>query len=82
MKRHSGAGKHTPHSVGSLLYCLQSAQPITKFKYAAITLFLLLRFDLADRLVSHSFHSKLLIEMDVDRGVLIVLTDDEANFQT
>lgn len=82
MKRHSGAGKHTPYSVGSLLYCLQSAQPITKFKYAAITLFLLLCFDLADRLVSLSFHSELLIEMDVDCGVLIVLTDDEANFQT
>lgn len=43
---------------------------------------LLLCFDLADRLVSLSFHSELLIEMDVDCGVLIVLTDDEANFQT
>lgn len=47
MRLHSGAGKHTPHSVGPLLYCLPSAQPITKFKRAAITLFLLLSSDLA-----------------------------------
>lgn len=83
MKLHSGAGKHTPHSVGSLLYCLQNAQPITKFKYAAITLFLLLSFDLASvctRRFPPSLQTELLMEMDVDHGAL--LTHDEANIPT
>lgn len=87
MRLHSGAAKHTPHSVGPLLYCLPSAQPITKFKHAAITLFLLLSSDLASvctRLFLFiyffvSFQTERLIERDVDRGVLLVLTDDEAN---
>ncbi len=87
MRLHSGAGKHTPHSVGALLYCLPSAQPITKFKHAAITLFLLLSSDLASvctRLFffSLSFQTELLIERDVDHGMLLILTDDEANILT
>lgn len=82
MRLHSGAAKHTPHSVGPLLCCLPSAQPITKFKHADITLFLLLSSDLASvctRLFFLSFQTERLLERDVDRGMLLVLTDDKAN---
>lgn len=80
MRLHSGAAKHTPHSVGPLLYCLLSAQPITKFKHAAITLFLLLSSDLASVCTTQfflSFQTERPLKKDVDRGVL--LTDDVAN---